>query len=55
MGHRMEIFVEEAAAARVIELSQQFGVDAKLVGRVEPAEGKVLTLQTGEKTIRFEY
>jgi phosphoribosylformylglycinamidine cyclo-ligase len=55
MGHRMEIFVEETAAAKVIALSQQFGVEAKVVGKVVPAENKLLTLQMGEKTIRFEY
>jgi len=30
-------------------------VEAKVVGKVVPAENKLLTLQMGEKTIRFEY
>jgi hypothetical protein len=29
MGHRMEIFAEETAAGKIIDLAAQFGVDAK--------------------------
>ncbi len=35
MGHRMEIYVPEDIAEGVIEISKSYGVDAKVIGRVE--------------------
>lgn len=55
MGHRMEIFTEESAAGKMIDLAAQFGVEAKVVGKVLPSDKKELTLQLPEKTIHFEY
>ena len=46
MGHRMELYVNEHIAAQIIEISQSFGVDAKVVGRVEAAIGKKLTINS---------
>ena len=53
MGHRMEIYVPEDLAADIIEISQSFGVDAKIVGRVEQHIGKQVTIES-EKGI-FTY
>jgi phosphoribosylformylglycinamidine cyclo-ligase len=44
MGHRMEIYLAEEDAARVIAIAEEFGVEAKIVGRCEAAEGKRLTI-----------
>jgi phosphoribosylformylglycinamidine cyclo-ligase len=39
MGHRMELYIDSLEAAEeVIALSQSFGVDAQIVGRVEPSD-----------------
>jgi phosphoribosylformylglycinamidine cyclo-ligase len=38
MGHRMELYVPEAIAADVIAISQSFGVEAQVIGRVEASE-----------------
>jgi phosphoribosylformylglycinamidine cyclo-ligase len=46
MGHRMEIYLPEKFAAQVIACSQSFGVDAQIVGRVEKADKKQVTLRT---------
>jgi phosphoribosylformylglycinamidine cyclo-ligase len=46
MGHRMEIYLPEKFAAQVIAISQSFGVDAQIVGRVEKADKKQVTLKT---------
>ena len=46
MGHRMELYVPEAQAARIIEISKRFNVDAQIIGRVEPSEKKKVTLKT---------
>ena len=54
MGHRMEFYVPDADTAnRIIELSKGFGVDARIIGRVEEAETNRLTLVTELGT--FEY
>jgi phosphoribosylformylglycinamidine cyclo-ligase len=45
MGHRLEIFTSEAAAANIIASAQSFGIDAKIIGRVEDSEQKKLSLQ----------
>lgn len=39
MGHRMELYVEPSVANDIIELSESFGVEARVVGFVEPARG----------------
>jgi phosphoribosylformylglycinamidine cyclo-ligase len=46
MGHRMELYVPEAIAADLIKISQSFGIDAKIIGRVEPASAKQVTVQS---------
>lgn len=53
MGHRMEIYCPEAVADEIIAISKGLGVDAKIIGRVEEAEQKHLTLVTPYGT--FEY
>ena len=46
MGHRMEIYLPAEFAEEVIAISKSFGVDARIVGRVEAYEGKKLTIQS---------
>jgi len=53
MGHRMEIYVSEEDAQPIIDISQSFGVRAKIVGRCEAHQGKKLTIQSEFGT--FEY
>ena len=52
-GHRMEIYVPEAVAQDIIAISKSFNVDAQIVGRVEAANGKKLTITSEYGT--FEY
>lgn len=52
-GHRMEIYVEEAFAHQIIEISKSFGVEAQIIGRVEASEFKKLTIMSEFGT--FEY
>ncbi|MGB2370347.1 MAG: AIR synthase-related protein, partial [Flavobacteriaceae bacterium] len=44
MGHRMELYVPEAISDTLISISQSFGVDAQVVGRVEASPKKQLTI-----------
>jgi len=46
MGHRMELYVPENIASALIEISNSFGVDAKIVGRVEASPQKKLTIRS---------
>ena len=44
MGHRMEIYLPEPLANDVIRISQSFGVEARIIGRCEASEKKMLTI-----------
>ena len=52
MGHRMEVYVSEELAPEIIRISEQFGIAAQVVGRVEAADHKKVTIssQHGEFT-----
>jgi len=52
-GHRMELYVPETVANDIIAISKAFNVDAQIVGRVEAADTKKLTI-TSEYGV-FEY
>jgi len=45
-GHRMELYVDESIAANIIRISEEFGVEAQIVGRVEASEGKRLSIRS---------
>lgn len=54
MGHRMEIYVEPQYADRIIAISKQFGIEAKVIGRVEDRpQGNLLTLVTPDGTFTY--
>lgn len=44
MGHRMEAYLNEKHAQRIIDISTHFGVEAKVIGRVEASAKKQVTL-----------
>lgn len=47
MGHRFEVYLPQEHAQAVIETAQSFGIEARIVGRVEAApEGKRLTVKS---------
>lgn len=48
MGHRFEIYTNEAIANDIIGIADSFHVDARVIGRVEPYKGKKLTIKTEE-------
>ena len=53
MGHRLELYVSPLFADDIINISRQFDLDAKIIGRVEKNSSKKLTLKTQNGT--FEY
>ncbi|RCR71565.1 AIR synthase related protein [Larkinella punicea] len=46
MGHRLEIYLSEANAQRVIDIAAQFGIEGRIIGHVEAFEGKRVTIQS---------
>ena len=53
MGHRMELYVPETIASDLIAISASFGVPAQIVGRVEAADRKYLTLTSDKGIFRY--
>ena len=53
MGHRMEIYTDRSTADKIINISNSFNIEAKIVGRVEDSKNKKLTITTTYGT--FEY
>lgn len=46
MGHRMELYLPAEMAASVMEIATSFGVEARIVGRVEAAPKKKVTVRS---------
>ena len=52
-GHRFEVYLPKEYAQQVIEISKSFGIDARIIGRVEPSDHTHLTIHSEYGT--FEY
>ncbi|MBT8393946.1 MAG: phosphoribosylformylglycinamidine cyclo-ligase [Flavobacteriaceae bacterium] len=52
-GHRMELYVSPAIAKDIVSISNSFNVNAQVIGRVEDAKAKKLTIKSEFGT--FEY
>ncbi len=54
MGHRMELYMNEASAQTVINIAKNLGVEAKIIGRVEASEsGTNLTISGENGTFHY--
>lgn len=53
MGHRLEIYLDEAHAQEVINISNSFGIDAKIIGRVETSDVTSVTINSTHGTYRY--
>jgi phosphoribosylformylglycinamidine cyclo-ligase len=53
MGHRMELYVDPKHAQMIIDISKQFGVDAKIIGRVEASAQKQVTVKSESGTFIY--
>ena len=54
MGHRLEIYIPEKYAQEIIDISKSFGVDAKIIGRVEGFQGKKVTISSAHGDFQYE-
>jgi len=46
MGHRLELYLDEAYANDVIAIAKSFNIDAHVIGRVEAADKKQVTIKS---------
>ena len=53
MGHRMEIYLAPENAQAIIDIAESYGIEARIVGRVEAADTNRLTIISDKGT--FEY
>ena len=53
MGHRMEIYLSEKEAQRVIDISKSFDIDARIVGRIEESDRKELIIKSEFGEFRY--
>jgi phosphoribosylformylglycinamidine cyclo-ligase len=45
MGHRFEIYTDEATASQIIQISGEYNIEARIVGRCEESAHKKLTIK----------
>ncbi len=53
MGHRMELYVPEEIAADIIAISKSFNIDAQIIGKVETAARKQVTIKSEKGTFIY--
>jgi phosphoribosylformylglycinamidine cyclo-ligase len=53
MGHRLEVYLEQKHAQAVLDVAKDFGIEAKVIGRVEPSNKKKVTIRHPDSI--FEY
>lgn len=53
-GHRMELYVNPAIAEQIIAISKSFQVDAQIIGHVEAADSKQLTITSEFGTFNYD-
>ena len=44
MGHRMEIYTDSNTAIKIIEISNSYGIDAQIIGKVQSSDTKKLSI-----------
>jgi phosphoribosylformylglycinamidine cyclo-ligase len=53
MGHRMELYVPQEIAAEIITIAESFNIDAQIIGRVESAVQKQVTIKSQNGTFIY--
>jgi phosphoribosylformylglycinamidine cyclo-ligase len=46
MGHRLEVYLNPQYAQTVIDIATSFGIKAQIIGNVEGAENKQVTIRS---------
>jgi phosphoribosylformylglycinamidine cyclo-ligase len=53
MGCRLEVYTEERHAQEIIRIAESFGIDARVIGRVEAAEAPSLEITTPNGSVIY--
>jgi phosphoribosylformylglycinamidine cyclo-ligase len=53
MGHRLEVYLTPENAAKVIEIAESLGIEAKIIGKVETADKASLTIKSEFGTFNY--
>ena len=53
MGCRLEVYTAEKDAAAIVNAADQFGIEARVIGRVETSKQQELIIQTREGELKF--
>lgn len=53
MGHRLEVYLDPEKAQAVMDIAQSFGIEARIVGRVEASDRKQLTIESPYGTFLY--
>lgn len=53
MGCRLEIYTSEAAAPALIRIAEKWGVEARVIGRVEVSDKKELVIKTASGDLKY--
>lgn len=53
MGTRMEIYTNEKDVEKIISISKSFGIDAKIIGKVQKAGEHRLSIETSSGTLHY--
>ena len=48
MGHRMELYVDEANAGAIIDIAAGFNLEGRIIGRCEATPSRMLTIRSGQ-------
>ncbi|MDR0790506.1 MAG: phosphoribosylformylglycinamidine cyclo-ligase [Bacteroidales bacterium] len=46
LGHRLEVYTDELTAQNIISISQSFGVEAQIIGHVEPCDHRQVSISS---------
>ena len=52
-GHRFEVYLPQEYARQVIDISKSFGIDARIIGRIEPSDHTHLTIHSEYGTFQY--
>ena len=55
MGCRLEVYTDENAAQGIMDISKSFGIDAQIIGRVEAAEQRMLTINKSGTEVQYRF
>ncbi len=54
MGHRMEIVCDPKISSAIIKISEKYGVEARIIGKTEPADNSSLIITTPDEVLEYE-